>query len=135
MIKTLFAFLFLTVTTTMTFAQSKIDAPTALDLATKGEIVLVDVRRPSEWQDTGVASVAEPISMHEDGFVTKLEQVIKANPGKKVALICAGGVRSAHMQSVLSDMGITDTLDVAEGMMGNSEQPGWIARGLPVRQP
>jgi rhodanese-related sulfurtransferase len=135
MIKTFLAAMLLVLTTTLAWGQSKIDAPTALDLAKKGEIVLVDIRRPSEWQETGVASVARPITMHEDGFVAKLEKLIKANPGKKVALICAGGVRSARMQSILSNMGVTDAIDVTEGMMGNGDKPGWIARGLPVRQP
>jgi rhodanese-related sulfurtransferase len=135
MLRSLLVVLSLVITATLAFAQSQIDAPTALALAKEGEILLVDIRRPSEWAETGVATVARPITMHEEGFVQKLEAVIKANPGKKVALICAGGVRSHRMQGILSRMGVTEAIDVTEGMMGNGTDPGWIARGLPVRKP
>jgi rhodanese-related sulfurtransferase len=135
MIRTFIIAFTLFVSATLAFAQSKIDAPTALELAKKGEILLVDIRRPSEWAETGVATVARPITMHSEGFVEKLEALIKANPGKKVALICAGGVRSHRMQGILAGQGMSNIIDVSEGMMGNASNPGWVARGLPVRKP
>ena len=71
--------------------------------------------------------------MHSEQFFDEILALSKANPGKRIALICAGGVRSAAMQSKLSELGLTSVIDVTEGMMGNDGKPGWLARGLPVK--
>jgi rhodanese-related sulfurtransferase len=49
-----------------------------------------------------------------------------------IALICAGGVRTAFAADLLRDRGFTQILDVGEGMLGSGDGPGWIARGLPT---
>ena len=116
------------------FAAQTLSAPEALAKAEAGELLLIDIRRPSEWRESGIASVATPLSMHENGFIEGLEKIRAANPGKEIALICATGGRSAFLQKELTKRGLGATVDVSEGMFGNGNAPGWLKRGLPLRQ-
>lgn len=114
-------------------AQSVIDPPSAHQQASTGDILLVDVRRPSEWRETGVAQNASLISMHEDGFFEKLDEAVGGDHGRAIAVICAAGGRSTWMQAQLMARGYTNVWNVAEGMVGGPNGPGWIERGLPIR--
>ena len=49
-----------------------------------------------------------------------------------MALICAGGVRSARLANRLDAAGLGPILDVPEGMEGSAAGPGWIKSGLPT---
>jgi rhodanese-related sulfurtransferase len=109
-----------------------LDAPTALQRATAGEITLVDIRRPDEWQATGSAVAAHRLDMRRPDFIAALDALLGGDRSRPVALICAGGVRSARLARLLTDQGFTQVIDVPEGMLGSSAGPGWIARGLPV---
>ena len=71
--------------------------------------------------------------MHEAGFVRNLAEALGGNRSSPVALICAIGGRSAHMQRILATAGFTNVIDVSEGMFGSSAGPGWLKRGLPVK--
>ncbi len=108
-------------------------APDALAAATSGEVVLVDIRTRGEWKQSGLAEPALAISMHEAGFVRNLAQALGGNRTNPVALICATGGRSAHMQRILATAGFTNVIDVSEGMFGSKAGPGWLKRGLPVK--
>ncbi len=123
----------LLISVTLTFAAETISAPTALEKATSGDLILIDIRRPSEWRESGIASLAVPLSMHERGFLEGLEKIRAANPGKDVALICATGGRTAFLQKELAKRGLGSVIDVSEGMFGNGKAPGWLKRGLPVK--
>ncbi len=108
-------------------------APDALAAATSGEVVLVDIRTRGEWKQSGLAGPALAISMHETGFVRNLAKALGGNRANPVALICATGGRSAHMQRILATAGFTNVIDVSEGMFGSRAGPGWLKRGLPVK--
>jgi len=110
----------------------KMSAPEALKALDDGQIVLLDIRSPQEWKQTGVARGAFPITMHNQEFSARLSGVIKANPDTPIALICATGGRTAYVTSVLEKNGVSGIIDVSEGMMGNPSGPGWIARKLPI---
>jgi len=96
-----------------------------------GDVLLVDIRRPEEWEATGIAEGAVPIDLRRDDFVAAI-LAARASSDQPVALICAAGVRSRRMTHVLSEAGLTQIIDVPEGMMGSGAGPGWIERGLPV---
>ncbi|MGB7286331.1 MAG: rhodanese-like domain-containing protein [Salaquimonas sp.] len=118
----------------ISFAAEIMSAPEALEKAQAGELVLIDIRRPSEWKESGVASVATLLSMHEAGFLEGLEKIKSDNPGKQIALICATGGRSSYLQKELTKRGLGDTIDVSEGMFGNGNAPGWLKRNLSLRK-
>lgn len=102
-------------------------------LSQSGEVLLVDIRRPSEWKKTGVAKHAFKISMHQKGFFDKIKKQTNGNKNNPVALICAHGNRSTWAAKELEKRGYTNVINVKEGMLGSAKGPGWLAKGLPLR--
>ncbi len=121
----------------MTFSTALADVPilSASDASTKvaaGEIILLDIRTPQEWGETGLADGAWPVSMHSSEFPQQLRTILTKYEPDQIALICATGGRTAYVAEVLEKNGITGVADVSEGMMGNGRGVGWIASGLPL---
>ncbi|MEM9603175.1 MAG: rhodanese-like domain-containing protein [Pseudomonadota bacterium] len=102
----------------------------ARQAALDGDILLIDIRTPAEWQASGVADVAHPLSMIDRHFGRDFVALLEANPGKRPAFICATGVRSSRLIRLMAERGLHATVDVPAGMMG--EPDGWIASGLPT---
>lgn len=98
----------------------------------RGDILLVDIRRPDEWAATGIAKGAVPVDMRRADFTEALAAYNAADKSRPVALICARGVRSRNLTNALKAAGFTNIIDVPEGMLGSGAGPGWLARGLPV---
>lgn len=120
---------------TGSFDGASLTPPEALDLATKGEITLIDIRRPGEWKRSGWGKPAVPIDMRRRDFTDALDKVVKGDRSKPIALICAAGVRSARLSKRLTAAGYSNIIDIPEGMLGSKAGPGWIRRGLPVTFP
>ena len=99
-----------------------------------GEIILIDIRRPDEWDRTGIAQGAVPLDMRRADFTEALLQITGGADEARVALICARGVRSARLTNRLTEAGFHNIIDVPEGMLGSPAGPGWIAAGLPLDQ-
>ncbi|WP_425091048.1 rhodanese-like domain-containing protein [Tropicimonas sp. S265A] len=106
--------------------------PEALEAARRGDILLVDIRRPDEWEETGLAEGAIPIDMRREDFADALAHA-RAASNRPVALICARGVRSRRLTAVLTDADIGPIIDIPEGMLGSLAGPGWLKRNLPVQ--
>ena len=104
--------------------------------AKSGEIVLVDVRRPSEWRASGVPASGHTITMHQNGvlFLAKLLAATGGDKTRPLALICATGGRTTWLQSRLRQAGFTNLINVTEGMKGSRYGAGWLKKGLPVRK-
>jgi len=112
--------------------EGVMDAKTAFEKAKNGEIVLLDIRSPEEWKETGTGTYAERVSMHQEGFLLKLDALIDNDKSRAIALICAVGGRSNFIQEELTKRGYTNVIDVAEGMLGSRYGEGWLKRGLPI---
>lgn len=115
-------------------APGILSAPEAHEAAANGTIPLIDIRTPSEWDETGVPENAFAINMISPGFVRDLDAALDGDRSKPFAMICATGGRTRFMASALRKLGFTSPLDVSEGMMGSGAGPGWLARKLPVRR-
>ncbi len=98
-------------------------------------IWLIDIRRPDEWEATGVAEGAITIDMRREDFVEALRAATAPDPNRPVAIVCARGVRSRRLTAALTEAGITNLIDLPEGMLGSQAGPGWIEAGLPVVEP
>lgn len=113
-----------------------ISAEDALAAVEAGEVVLVDIRTPAEWRQTGVARGAKLLNMQHqggaEGFIEDLLEMMGGDKNAAVALICRTGVRTRQVQAYLQAMGFAQVLDVNEGMVGSPSGPGWLQRGLPV---
>ncbi len=115
-----------------------IDAPRAHDLATSGELVIVDVRTIEEWTQTGVPEGAREVALLPEWGVanpTFVDDVLAAVGNDKstpIAVICARGNRSTYAQGLLERSGFSTVYSISEGMIGSAHGPGWLNRGLPV---
>lgn len=111
-------------------------APDAFAQAQAGKLTLIDIRRPDEWRQTGVARDALQINMVHpqgaSGFVNQVTAEVGGDRNAPIGLICRTGNRTTQMQQVLLEAGFTRVYNIKEGMAGSSAGPGWIARGLPV---
>ncbi|WP_299610258.1 rhodanese-like domain-containing protein [uncultured Tateyamaria sp.] len=117
-------------------AQAGVDGtlstPDAHVAALSGDVLLIDIRRPDEWQRTGVGEGAVPLDMRRDDFTDALLARMDGRTDTAVALICARGVRSRGLTRRLTGAGFTNIIDVPEGMLGSGAGPGWLKRGLPT---
>ncbi|PHP68131.1 sulfurtransferase [Zhengella mangrovi] len=116
-----------------TFAAEKITPRQAYEAIGKGSLVLVDIRTPGEWAETGIPEQATPIDMTAGDFVPRLKALLAGNPGKAVGFICRTGNRSNYLAGVLEKAGLTGVVDVTGGVAGNARVRGWMAEGLPMK--
>lgn len=117
-------------------AGPTLTASEAFEKAQVGQLTLIDIRRPDEWRQTGIAEGALRINMvHPQGVTGFVQQVGAELDGQRdtpIGLVCRTGNRTTHMQKALQEAGFTQVYNIKEGMVGSAAGPGWIARGLPV---
>jgi len=95
-------------------------------LVKAGQAVLVDVREPSEWAQTGVAAPAVLLPKSDfDGPQKKWNAFLAGLGGKQVILYCRSGHRAGVVGAALADQGFK----VANA--GGFDD--WTKAGLPVR--
>jgi rhodanese-related sulfurtransferase len=110
----------------------------ARSMAERGEVTIIDIRLPVEWQRTGLPSGALAISLQNQteqprvDFVDDVLHALADDPSRPIALICARGHRSAYARQLLLASGFTQVHDISEGMIGGEHGPGWLARALPT---
>ncbi len=97
-----------------------------------GVLKLVDVREPFEWKESGVAAGADLIAMRDPAIAAKFHDLSGGDKTAPIALICRTGIRSAAVAEYLAKNGYTNVYSVDGGMFGNSTNPGWRRKGLPV---
>ncbi len=106
---------------------AKITPQAAAALVASGNAVLVDVREPAEWAETGVAGPAVLLPKSDfDGPQKLWKEFLARTGGKQLILYCHSGKRAGIVGARLAKEGRT----VANaGGFGD-----WAAAGLPVRQ-
>lgn len=106
--------------------QSDAKLQDAAQRIANGSAVLVDVREPSEWAETGVAEPAYLLSKSslEDGS-DEWKTFLAQNRDKEIMLICRSGSRAGQIARALSQQGIRAT-----NLGGFS---AWKKAGLPTR--
>ncbi|SDZ40992.1 Rhodanese-related sulfurtransferase [Jannaschia faecimaris] len=117
------------------FEGAEMSPPEVLESVRAGQLMLIDIRRPDEWNGTGIAEGAIMLDMRRDDFVAALTDLAGDDLTQPIALICARGVRSDRISARLLEAGFTNIIDVPEGMLGSSAGPGWLERELPVVRP
>ena len=117
-------------------SNSTLSAPDAYAMVQSGKLTLIDVQRPDEWKNTGIAQGALHIDMSstqgEAGFIRQVSNKVQGDQRASIALISQAGNRSENARQTLHAAGFTHVYNIKEGMRGSSAGPGWIARGLPV---
>jgi len=93
-----------------------------------GTAVLVDVREPSEWAESGVAAPAELLPTSDFNGDQKLwKPFLAANSSKELILYCRTGNRSGKIAAKLAKEG--------KAVANAGAFKDWAAAGLPVRKP
>lgn len=130
------AFMLLSINACSRETGPTLSAPAAHQQAQAGQLTLIDIRRPDEWRQTGVAAGAVRINMVHpqgpSGFVQQVAAEVGGDKDAPIGLICRTGNRTTQMQRALQEAGFTRVYNIQEGMVGSAAGPGWIARGLPV---
>jgi rhodanese-related sulfurtransferase len=94
-----------------------------------GTIMLVDVRTPNEWLQTGMAEGAAGIMLQAPEFMAKLDALTSGAKDTPIAFICRVGARSGTAAKIAMQAGYTEVYNVPHGTMTPG---GWIANGLPM---
>jgi rhodanese-related sulfurtransferase len=106
-----------------------LSAREAHDAAKAGRLLLVDIRTPAEWADTGVPQGAIRLDAESAGFEVRLAGLRLDNQAKRIALIDRTGGLAASVRLKLAARGWRDLVAVRGGMLGEA---GWLAERLPV---
>ena len=114
---------------------AEIGADQAYAIVSSGQAPLIDIRSPMEWHQSGLPEGSVPISIHEPGFIEKLNDVLDNDKSRPFILICRTGNRSPHVVQALRQHGYSNIYEVPEGLFGSfrSPHPGWANRGLPMK--
>ena len=99
----------------------------AAKLVAEGKAVLVDVREPTEWAETGVAAPAVllPKSEFDAGLIGAWKDFLAKTGNKQIILYCRSGKRAGVVDDALAQQG--HPVANAGGFKD------WQAAGLPVR--
>jgi rhodanese-related sulfurtransferase len=97
-----------------------------------GTAMLVDVRRPDEWEATGVPAGAELLTMNDPAFLSRIEALTGGDKARRLLFTCRTGARSGSVQQALHDLGYSNVVNVRGGFIGNGVDPGWSQVDLPV---
>jgi rhodanese-related sulfurtransferase len=108
--------------------------PAAAKLVADKQAILVDIRTPAEWRETGVAEGAHRLDMTDPHFDAKLSRLVEGDRTRPIALICRTASRTRTVQAALMQGGYKTIINVEGGMIGNQADKGWIAHGLPVKR-
>ncbi len=103
--------------------------PAELLKAQKAGVIIVDIRRPEEWMQTGIIEGAETITAFDaDGSLNSdfQQQFMKKvpTPDTPVVIYCLMGARTANLGAALVEqLGFLEVRHLSEGMLG------WTADG------
>ncbi|MFT3780424.1 MAG: rhodanese-like domain-containing protein [Nibricoccus sp.] len=115
-------------TTLSSFGSSFPSPAETMTLLKQGDAVLIDVREPDEWADTGVAEPAVLLAMSDlQGDRKAWKPFLEKNREKTLLLMCRSGNRSGQVAVLLAKEGFK-TVNV--GAFST-----WKSAGLPVRSP
>ena len=126
-LRSLLTALLATATIAIAADVAKITPKEAAKLIADGQAVLVDVREPSEWAETGVAAPAVLLAKSDfDGAQKDWKPFLEKNAGKEIILYCRSGHRAGVVAAALAEKGVK--VANAGGMKD------WADAGLPVRK-
>ena len=106
---------------------AKISPPDAAALVAAGKAVLVDVREPAEWAESGVAANAVLLPKSDFDGPQKLWKEFLARTGdKQIILYCRSGKRAGVIGAALAEQG--------RPVANAGGFKDWEAAGLPTRK-
>ena len=109
-----------------------------LSKLTAAGVPLIDIRKPQEWQETGIVPGSRLITFFDEqgksdpaAWLEKARAVAK--PGEPVAVICRSGNRTKAVSRFLSEQaGYAKVYNVKEGIRGWSKEGRPLASAAPA---
>ena len=106
---------------------ARISPTDAAHMVAAGEAVLVDVREPAEWVETGVAAPAVLLPKSDfDGAQKQWKNFLATVGDRQVILYCRSGHRAGIIGAVLAERG--------RRVANAGGFKDWEAAGLPTRK-
>lgn len=113
-----------------------ISAEEALAMARTGRVILIDIRTPDEWRQTGVPAGAQRANASDPqgpaAFLQNILDIVGDQRAQPIAIICRTGNRTTKARAYLMSKGFTEVYNVKEGVAGSDAGDGWLKRGLPT---
>ncbi len=91
-----------------------------------GDIIIIDVRDPHEWAQTGRPQCSHPISMNDPDLVDTVKKLASKHPKAKITVSCKSGMRAAAAAKVLGKVGVENLAVLTGGIVQ------WNAEELPI---
>ncbi|MGO4908154.1 rhodanese-like domain-containing protein [Pseudorhodobacter sp. W20_MBD10_FR17] len=92
-----------------------LESPSGASLAADETMLLVDIRTPAEWKESGVVDGALLVTYSTpDAFMAAVKPHLK--PGQKLGLICQAGNRSSRAAQQVAPLVEGVVVDIAGGM-------------------
>jgi len=115
-------------------AEPDISAPQAYERMKQGGLLIVDIRTPEEWRETGVIPGARRVDFYRgpNMLLKSVLDMVDGNRNAPIALVCHSGSRTIQAQKYLQSQGFTQVYNLTEGMAGGAAGPGWLNRPLPL---
>ena len=99
------------------------------EIATNPDLVLIDIRMPSEILNMGGTIDAPQNSNIPRGWLEHRVTNVAYKKDVPIVVYCGAGIRSPMAAATLEDMGYTNVRDYPEGFLG------WRQANLPVTAP
>lgn len=113
-----------------------ISAEEALAMTRSGQAILIDIRTPDEWRQTGIPSGARRANASDPqgpaAFLQEVLDIVGDQRTQAIAIICRTGNRTTKARAFLMSKGFAEVYNVKEGVAGSDAGDGWFKRGLPV---
>ncbi len=107
-------------------AVSRIGVEEAHELVTAGRLMLIDVRHPQEWNETGRPAGSYGVTLQDREFELKVLEILGDDKSKPVALSCRTGARSSRGADRLVAAGHMNVSNIEGGFLA------WKKAGLPI---
>ena len=87
-----------------------------------GDVVLVDVREPTEWEHHVAGALQVPRGLLEFAAdPASPRHLAELDPSRRIIVMCRSGARSALAGSTLKDMGFDDVRNLSSGFAARTE--------------
>jgi rhodanese-related sulfurtransferase len=110
-----------------TLPIAKITPQQAHQEVSSGNLILIDVREPNEWADTGCPESAYRIALQNHNFIEEVLNLVNNDKNASIAVSCKSGMRGDEAVNRLKAAKFTNVVNVEGGILK------WISEQLPVK--
>jgi len=107
-------------------SSGEVSADVFAELATRGDVTIIDVRTPEEIALGKVSPDALELDYYDPTFTTKVAELDRSTT---YGVYCRSGRRSGEVVSLMKELGFTSVLDLAGGEIAWRESGRTLVKG------